>query len=138
MLMKSERATDTLQPTAIVIDDSISARALIRTSLIQAGIRVVAEASTGTALLALYDTHKPTMVVLDIVLPEVDGITILKELMKKDPQANVVVCTAFTAPDKQHACIEAGAKHLLLKPFAVSGCVQALSGFLHRIAPAAS
>ena len=102
--------------TAVLIDDSRTTRALLRVYLTEAGFKVVAEGERGEHALDLYEKHHPTLMTLDIVLPGIDGVTAVRTLLERHPEATVVMCSSINAREKVLACHEAGAAHYLLKP----------------------
>jgi two-component system chemotaxis response regulator CheY len=120
--------------TAIVIDDSAVARRSIRPLLEAAGCRVVAEGASGDDVMHLYETHKPTLVTMDIVMPGKDGVTAATELLLRYPEATVIMCTSLTSRDKILACQKAGVAHYLLKPFQPEKTVQVIRYVLGRMA----
>ena len=105
--------------TAIVIDDSAVSRAILRRGLNRAGFEVVGEAATAEQAMELFETHRPTLMTLDILLPRTDGVTAATQLLNKHPEANVVMCSSIAAKDKIIACRDAGVAHFILKPFSV-------------------
>ena len=104
-------------PSAIIVDDSPIMRAQLRRLLETAGFSVAAEAGSGDHVMALYETHRPDLVTLDIVMPGRDGATAAAELLSKYPEANVVMCTSLSTREKIESCRRAGVKYYLLKPF---------------------
>ncbi len=121
-------------PTAIVIDDSPAARRSIRPLLEAAGCQIVAEGASGDEVMRLYEQHRPTLVTMDIVMPGKDGVTAAAELLRRYPEATVVMCTSLTSRDKIIACQKAGVAHYLLKPFQPEKTLQVLQYVLCRIA----
>jgi two-component system, chemotaxis family, chemotaxis protein CheY len=104
-------------PTAIVIDDSSTSRRALRGMLTDVGFSVVAEGERGDQVLSLYEQFRPTVLTLDIVLPVMDGVTAVIDLLKRHPDATVVMCSSIAARDKIVACRDAGVAHFVLKPF---------------------
>jgi two-component system, chemotaxis family, chemotaxis protein CheY len=104
-------------PTAVVIDDSATSRRSLRAMLTQLGFDVVAEGERGDQVIPLFERFRPTVLTLDIVLPVMDGVTAVTNLLKKHPDATVVMCSSITARDKIVACRDAGVAHFVLKPF---------------------
>lgn len=104
-------------PTAVVIDDSSTSRRALRGMLTHLGFSVVAEGERGDQVLSLYEQFRPTVLTLDIVLPVMDGVTAVIDLLKRHPDATVVMCSSITARDKIVACRDAGVAHFVLKPF---------------------
>lgn len=104
-------------PSALIIDDSPLMRAQLRSILMGAGFTIAAEATNAEELDALYETHRPDLITLDIVMPGRDGATAAKQLLARHPEAVIVMCTSLTSKEKIKACKEAGVSHYLLKPF---------------------
>lgn len=79
----------------LVVDDAAFMRMLVKKILTQAGHQVVGgEASNGKEAVEKYKQLKPDLVTMDIVMPEMDGITAVKEIMKIDPNAKIIMITA--------------------------------------------
>ena len=70
-------------------------RVTLRNILTKGGYEVVAEAVNGQDSIDKYLEHKPDLVTMDITMPEMDGITALKEIRRHDPKATVIMCTAM-------------------------------------------
>ncbi|WP_231616006.1 response regulator [Novipirellula artificiosorum] len=82
-----------------------------------AGWEIAGEAEDGEQALSLYQQEKPDLVTLDIVMPKVDGVSALKQMMQHDPQARVVMVSAVNQKPKLAECIQAGAIDFIVKPF---------------------
>jgi two-component system phosphate regulon response regulator PhoB len=103
-----------LTRTALVVDDEVVIRRLVRTVL-EADDFEVMEASDGFTALDLADTAHPSVVILDVMMPEIDGVEVCRRL---DHDAiKVVMLTARDDPDLEERCLEAGADAFLTKPF---------------------
>ena len=100
----------------LVVDDALFARILLKKILSDAGHEVV-EASTGKEAMEKYSTLRPDVVTLDIIMPDMDGITALKEIKKIDPNAKIIMITSVDSDRKLIECIEAGASGYIVKPF---------------------
>ena len=101
----------------LVVDDAAFARLQLKMVFEQNGAVVVGEAANGKECLMQYDILKPDLVTMDITMPDMDGITALKLLKEKHPEAKVVMCSAISQPDKFIQCIEAGASDFIVKPY---------------------
>lgn len=101
----------------LIVDDAAFMRMMIKNVLTQNGYEVAGEASNGQEALVLYDKLKPDLVTLDITMPEMDGIQTLKELLKMDPSANVIMVTAMGQQQLVIEAIQVGAKDFVVKPF---------------------
>jgi len=83
----------------------------------EAGWTVVAEAVDGAECVARYLEHRPDLVTLDIVMPEMDGVEALRAIRAADPSARVVMVSAIDQKSKLSECIRAGALDFVVKPF---------------------
>ncbi len=101
----------------LVVDDANLARAMLKKILEDNGFKEVLEAANGLEAIEIYQGHHPALVTMDITMPEMDGITAIKEIMKIDPNANIIVCSALGQKEVVMEAISAGAKHFLVKPF---------------------
>lgn len=107
--MKSKRV--------LIADDALIMRKRIRQIAESAGWEVCGEAEDGEQAVALYRRDKPNLVTLDIVMPKMDGVAALKELMQVDPEAAVVMISAVNQRAKLAECIQGGAIDFIVKPF---------------------
>ena len=126
------RPTPVTGPTALIIDDSASMRALLTLALRTAGVKVVAEAGTGAQAQELYAQHRPSLVLMDIVLPGADGVKVATELLRAFPEAQVVMCSSLTTRERIVACRDAGVAHFILKPFTVEKVAEVARTVLAR------
>lgn len=101
----------------LIVDDSIISRKKIRTILESANHIIVGEAGDGADALSKYKELKPDLVTMDITMPEVDGISVLKEIIAYDPSARVVMITALGKGGTILEALNAGAKHYITKPY---------------------
>ena len=105
--------------TALIVDDTGIMRMIIKDILLKfAGLKDsdIHEAADGREALKKYHSFKPDIVFLDIAMPDIDGITVVKELMHADPSANIVMCTSSNDLEDVRICINAGAKDYIKKP----------------------
>ncbi|SJZ51478.1 response regulator [Selenihalanaerobacter shriftii] len=101
---------------ALVADDAIFMRLMFKDMLKEVGFEVVGRAKNGIEVVELYKKFKPNLVILDIVMPGVDGLTALKRILKIDPEANILVCSAMDSESIIIEAIKNGAKDFLIKP----------------------
>lgn len=101
----------------LIVDDAAFLRMQLRTMFESRGAEVVGEAGDGDECLRQYEILKPDLVTLDITMPDVDGITVLKKLKAKHPEAKVVMCSAMSQPEKFIESIQSGAFDFIVKPF---------------------
>ncbi len=99
----------------LIADDEAPARSRLRRLIAETGVgEVVAEAASGRETLAATETARPDLVLLDIRMPEGDGLTVARSLARLDPPPAVVFVTALE--DRALAALEAGATAYLVKP----------------------
>jgi two-component system chemotaxis response regulator CheY len=101
----------------LIVDDALIMRKRIREIAEKAGWEVVAEAKNGEEAIELYESVRPDLVTLDIVMPKMDGVCALKRLMAADPSARVVMISAVDQKQKLTECIQTGAIDFVVKPF---------------------
>ncbi len=100
----------------LLVDDHAVVREGLRTFLsLQDGIDVVAEAGDGEAGVRAAEQHKPDVVLMDLVMPRLDGVGAMRELRRRLPSARVIVLTSFLDDDRLLPAIQAGAAGYLLK-----------------------
>jgi NarL family two-component system response regulator LiaR len=100
----------------LLVDDHAVVREGLRTFLsLQDGIVVVAEAGDGEAGVRAAEQHEPDVVLMDLVMPRLDGVGAMRELRRRLPSARVIVLTSFLDDDRLLPAIQAGAAGYLLK-----------------------
>ena len=107
--------TDTIK--VLIVDDSLIIRQAIQKYLDEFNIEVVGTAEDGKAALDLFKQAHPDIVTLDITMPEMDGLTVLEEMMRLDPNVRVMVVTALSDKSTGLRAIKLGARSFLPKPF---------------------
>ena len=113
----------------LITDDAAFMRMMLKDILTKNGHEVVAEAGDGIEMLQKYDETMPDIVTLDITMPNMDGLVALKELRKKHPNANVVMCSAMGQQSMVIDAIQSGAKDFIIKPFQAERVVECLAKF---------
>lgn len=111
----------------LVVDDAAFMRMMIKDILTKNGFEVVAEAADGMQALEKYKELQPDLVTMDITMPEMDGITSLKEIKKVNPNAKVIMCSAMGQQAMVIDAIQAGAKDFIVKPFQADRVIEAIS-----------
>jgi two-component system chemotaxis response regulator CheY len=100
----------------LIVDDAAFMRMRSKKMLEQSGHNVV-EAATGSQAVDMYKESKPDMVLMDITMPDMDGLTALKEIRKLDPNAKVAMVTAMGQQSIVMEALKAGAMDFVVKPF---------------------
>ncbi len=80
-------------PTVLIVDDHADFRAVARVLVTRGGFQVVGEAATGGEALAAAARLRPQVVLLDVGLPDIDGFTVSRELVRLDPTVKIVLCS---------------------------------------------
>jgi two-component system chemotaxis response regulator CheY len=113
----------------LIVDDAEFLRVRISKMLIGDGFEV-SEAENGLKAIEAYKANKPDLVLMDITMPEMDGLTALKELRKSDPNAKVVMLTALGQESVVLEAVKSGAKDFIVKPFERDRVMSAINKLL--------
>ncbi len=100
----------------LIADDAAFMRMRLKKLLEEAGYTVL-EAANGKEAIAVYQTHYPAMVLMDITMPELDGVAATRAICQSDPQARVVMVSALGQQAMVVSAIQAGAKDFIVKPY---------------------
>src|SRR2546429_8090262 len=92
-------------------------RTMISDILAQAGFEIVGEAETGSQAVEKYKQLRPDLVTMDIVMPDMGGIDAVREIVKHDPDAKILMCSAMGQQALVVEAIQAGAKDFVVKSF---------------------
>jgi AmiR/NasT family two-component response regulator len=109
----------------LIAEDEAIIRLDLKEMLEEEGIDVVAEASDGDAALRLAREHRPDLVIMDIKMPGMDGLTAAERIIEEGLGA-VLILTAFSQKDLVQRAAEAGAMGYLVKPFQKSDLMPAI------------
>ena len=110
----------------LIVDDAAFMRMMIKDILTKNGYDVVGEAENGQVAVEKYRDLKPDLVTMDITMPNMDGITAIKKIMEKDPEARIVVVSAMGQKALVIEALNSGAKDFIVKPFQPDRIVEAL------------
>ncbi len=110
----------------LITDDALFMRVTLKNILTKNGYEIAGEACNGKESVALYEQTHPDLVTMDITMPEMDGISALREIKKHDPQANVIMCTAMGQKNMVMEAVAAGAKDFIVKPFQPEKVLEAI------------
>ena len=101
----------------LICDDAAFMRMMIKDILTKNGYTVAGEAENGAKAVERYLELKPDLVMMDITMPEMDGIQALKKIKQADPSATVIMCSAMGQQAMVIEAIQSGAKDFIVKPF---------------------
>lgn len=111
----------------VLVDDHEMVRIGVSAYLsIQEDMTVVAEAENGKIGIEKVLEFRPDIVLMDLVMPEMDGIEATKEIMRQWPEAKIIIVTSFIDDEKVYPAIQAGAKSYLLKTSSASEIAKAI------------
>jgi len=105
------------QEEFIVCDDAGIVREAIRNIIMKEGYQRITLAKNGKELLEALDKKNPTMVFLDINLPDINGLELLKNIKERNPKIKVIMVTADTSEETKNQAIQLGAESYITKPF---------------------
>lgn len=114
----------------MLVDDAAFMRMMEKDTLIKNGYTDIIEAEDGAIAVDLYDKEKPDLVILDITMPNMDGLEALKTIKGKDPNATVVMCSAMGQESMVIDAIKSGAKDFIVKPFKPDRLLKTVSNIL--------
>ena len=106
----------------LVVDDAAFMRMMVKDILSKNGYEVVGEAENGMKAVEQYQELKPDLT----TMPEMDGISAVKEIKKIDPNAKIVMCSAMGQQAMVIEAIQAGARDFIVKPFQADRVLEAV------------
>ena len=101
----------------MLVDDAAFMRMMEKDALVKNGYTDIYEASDGAEAVEKYDELKPDLVIMDITMPNMDGLEALKAIRAKDANALVVMCSAMGQEAMVIDALKSGAKDFIVKPF---------------------
>ena len=110
----------------LVVDDAAFMRMMIKDILTKNGYEVAGEAENGVVAVSKYTELKPDLVLMDITMPEKDGIQALKDIKANDGGAKVIMCSAMGQQAMVIEAIQSGAKDFIVKPFQADRVIEAV------------
>ena len=110
----------------LICDDAAFMRMMIKDILTKNGYNVVGEAENGVKAVEAYSECNPDLVLMDITMPEMDGIGALKGIRAKDPNASFIMCSAMGQQAMVIEAIQSGAKDFIGKPFQAERVLEAV------------
>jgi len=116
----------------LIVDDSALTRRILRRALEPAGYSVV-EAEDGVRGLEGYSMEKPDLVILDMIMPGIEGLEVLVRILEINPQARVIISTADIQTSTRAMALEAGAAGFINKPVAAESLLKIVGGLLNPV-----
>lgn len=110
----------------LICDDAAFMRMMIKDILTKNGYNIAGEAENGLKAVDKYNETSPDLVLMDITMPEMDGIQALKKIKAADPNACVIMCSAMGQQAMVIEAIQSGAKDFIVKPFQAERVLEAV------------
>ena len=110
----------------LICDDAAFMRMMIKDILTKNGYNIVGEADNGAKAVEKYAELKPDLVLMDITMPEMDGIEALKKIKAADANASIIMCSAMGQQAMVIESIQSGAKDFIVKPFQADRVLEAV------------
>ena len=119
-----------MRNTVLICDDAAFMRSLLSDILTDAGFQVVGEAQNGAEAVDKFRQLRPDLVTMDILMPDMGGIDAVREIVKLEPRAKVLMCSAMGQHSLVLEAIRAGAADFVVKPFQPSRVLEAVQRVL--------
>ena len=110
----------------LIVDDAAFMRMMIKDILCKNGYEVAGEAENGLKAVEKYKELTPDLVLMDITMPEMNGIDAVKNIKAIDPGAKIVMCSAMGQQAMVIESIQAGARDFIVKPFQADRVLEAV------------
>lgn len=110
----------------LIVDDAAFMRMMIKDILVKNGYTVVGEAENGTKAIEKYKELDPDLVIMDITMPEMDGIQAVRQIKSVNSEARIIMCSAMGQQAMVIESIQAGARDFIVKPFQAERVVEAV------------
>lgn len=114
----------------LIVDDAAFMRMMIKDILTKNDYEVVGEAENGLKAIEKYKELSPDLVLMDITMPELDGIQAVKQIKAYDAAAKVIMCSAMGQQAMVIESIQAGARDFIVKPFQAERVIEAIQKVL--------
>jgi two-component system response regulator MprA len=119
-------------PSVLIVDDDPKLLKMLQRTLTYENLDVLT-AANGLEALPLVQTHKPDLIILDWMMPKMDGLTLVQKLRQAENQTMILMLTARDAIENRVEGLESGADDYLVKPFAPAELVARVHAMLRRV-----
>lgn len=114
----------------MLVDDAAFMRMMIKNTLQQNGYTDIIEAKDGEEAIALFKQENPDLTLLDITMPNIDGLEALREIKNIDKDSKVVMCSAMGQENMVLEALKSGAQDFIVKPFKPDRIMKTISSIL--------
>ncbi|HID32367.1 MAG TPA: response regulator [bacterium (Candidatus Stahlbacteria)] len=116
----------------LIVDDALFMRRMLADILMRGGHEICGEAAGGSEAIKAYQEKNPDLVTMDIIMPDMSGIEAVKEIVKIDPKARILMVSAMGQQSLVIEAIQAGALDYVVKPFQPSRVLEAIERILKK------
>lgn len=116
--------------TVLLCDDAVYIRAMLRGIVGSGNFEVIGEAGNGRAAVELYATLRPDVVIMDMVMPEMNGVEAVRHIRTLDPAARIVMCSTMGQLQLVEEAKDAGAVGTITKPFTATRVLETLTALV--------
>jgi two-component system chemotaxis response regulator CheY len=110
----------------MIVDDAAFMRMMLKDILTKNGVAVIGEAENGAVAIEKYLELRPDLTIMDITMPEMDGLQAVKEILKRDAKPKIIMCSAMGQQSMVIEAIQSGAKDFVVKPFQAERVIEAV------------
>lgn len=121
-------------PTVLIVDDDVKLLKMLKRTLVYENLNVLT-AGNGREALSIMDTHRPDLLIVDWMMPEMDGLELVRRLRSGGDKTMALMLTARDAIENRVDGLESGADDYLVKPFAPAELVARVHALLRRVEP---
>lgn len=116
----------------LVVDDALFMRTVLKKMLVEAEFNVVGEAGNGLQAIEMAEMLQPDIIILDITMPEMDGIEAIDKILEVSPNTRIIMCSAMGQHSKVLEALKRGAKDFIVKPFEKTRVLEAIYNVMNR------
>lgn len=114
----------------LIVDDAAFMRMMIKDTLKKNGYVDIIEAADGEQAVQIYRAEKPDLVIMDITMPNKNGLEALREIKQIDSNAKIIMCSAMGQESMVVEAIRNGAKDFIVKPFKADRILKTVQGII--------
>ncbi|MHC4884260.1 MAG: response regulator, partial [Planctomycetota bacterium] len=126
-----EGGTDEAKARVLIVDDSPVMQAFLEKIFRENGYEVVGTASDGVEAIELFESTRPDLMTLDIIMPKLKGTEVLERILESHPEAKVVMASSVSDARTVMKCLKIGAKRYILKPYDGDAVIEAVEKALN-------
>ena len=115
----------------MIADDAAVARRITKNMLLEGGHEVIFEARDGVEAVNAYRKFRPDLLLMDVTMPNMDGVAAAKRILEDFPKARIVIVTSLGGETIVQKSLDAGVSGYLLKPFRVEGVLKTVERALN-------